>query len=893
MSHYAPWLRRSSEYGSDRLEIVPSLENAAELYRAQGLYAEAEPLYKRALAIRDRMLGPNHPEVAKSLNRLGSLFYAQGRYPEAEPIYKRALAIREAALAQSPGDVADTLNNLAVVYRAQRRLAEAEALLKRALSIAEGARGANDPRIGTFLNSLAAVYESQGRYADAELLYTRALALLEASLGYEHVDVVPAINNVAALYEIEGQYAKAGALHRRGLAILEQQLGPDHPSVATSLNNLAVLQFVQKDWIGAASYWQKSTDVLIRRAKRSATGSSLAASGSDETKRMNFQFWGLIKATYRQSRTAAAQFSNKMFETAQWVSKADAARSVAQMAVRGASGNDRLARIVRERQDLAVEWHSKDRALIGARSAPPDRRNPAAEAATADRLVAIDERIRQIDETLALEFPDFAALVDPKPLMVAEVQTLLRPDETLILFVDTPEAKPTPEETFIWAVTKTSARWVSSTLGTEELTKRVAALRCGLDSSAWIDATRWPEGSADERRQRQDQFARRARCMELTGADVSSTAALPFDLSKAHELYEALFGGIGDLLANADGSGKHLIIVPSGPLTVLPFHLLTTEDNAHGYAGAGWVVKRHATTVLPSVASLKALRKNVRPNKARAPFTGFGNPLLTGRSGTDKRAFANQSCPEQEPSSATAQFEPRAIADGPSSLGPNGRGAVEKIRRQAPLPETADELCTVARLLGAAKDEVYLGARATEGMIKKLNNARALSEARIVHFATHGLVADETEALANSLAEPALLLTPPATATDLDDGLLTASEIAELKLDADWVVLSACNTAAGGDRGNAEALSGLARAFFYAGARALLVSHWSVDSHAAVLLTTGAFAEIQRDPTIGRAEALRRSMLAAMVDASRPASWGPAAHPAVWAPFVVVGEGAP
>ena len=199
----------------------------------------------------------------------------------------------------------------------------------------------------------------------------------------------------------------------------------------------------------------------------------------------------------------------------------------------------------------------------------------------------------------------------------------------------------------------------------------------------------------------------------------------------------------------------------------------------------------------------------------------------------------------------------------------------------------------MARLLGAAKDQVYLGARASEGVIRKLNNARVLSGARIVHFATHGLVADETEALTNSLAEPALLLTPPATATDLDDGLLTASEIAELKLDADWVVLSACNTAAGGDRGNAEALSGLARAFFYAGARALLVSHWSVDSHAAVLLTTGAFAEIERNPMIGRAEALRRSMLAAMVDASRPTKWVLAAHPAVWAPFVVVGEGAP
>jgi CHAT domain-containing protein len=153
----------------------------------------------------------------------------------------------------------------------------------------------------------------------------------------------------------------------------------------------------------------------------------------------------------------------------------------------------------------------------------------------------------------------------------------------------------------------------------------------------------------------------------------------------------------------------------------------------------------------------------------------------------------------------------------------------------------------------------------------------------MVHFATHGVLAGELD----GTHEPGLILTPPESASADDDGYLSASEIAGLKLDADWVILSACNTAAG-TASNAEALSGLARAFIYAQARALLVSHWAVDSYAAVKLVTGAVGAMARDPKIGRAEALRRAMIA-RIDTGQPHE----AHPASWAPFILVGEGAP
>src|SRR5207244_5038607 len=167
------------------------------------------------------------------------------------------------------------------------------------------------------------------------------------------------------------------------------------------------------------------------------------------------------------------------------------------------------------------------------------------------------------------------------------------------------------------------------------------------------------------------------------------------------------------------------------------------------------------------------------------------------------------------------------------------------------LPDSADELRTIARNLGVPASDIHLGRDASETGVKRA----PLADYRIVYFATHGLVAGDVK----DLAEPSLALAIPREPSELDDGLLTASEVAQLKLNADWVVLSACNTIAG-EKPGAEALSGLARAFFYAGARTLLVSHWSVESRAATRLTTATFGHLKADPTIGRAGALRRAM---------------------------------
>ncbi len=185
----------------------------------------------------------------------------------------------------------------------------------------------------------------------------------------------------------------------------------------------------------------------------------------------------------------------------------------------------------------------------------------------------------------------------------------------------------------------------------------------------------------------------------------------------------------------------------------------------------------------------------------------------------------------------------------------------------------------MVRYLGADASSIYLGKDATETKVKEIN----LKSSRVTAFSTHGLISGDIK----HLAEPALVLTPPNKATETDDGLLTASEIAQLKLNAEWVILNACNTAYAESAG-AEGLSGLAKASFYAGCRALLVSHWSVASQSATELTRSMFEALKSNPSMGRSEALRRSMFKLAANDDHP-HW---AHPAFWAPFVVVGEGA-
>ena len=339
------------------------------------------------------------------------------------------------------------------------------------------------------------------------------------------------------------------------------------------------------------------------------------------------------------------------------------------------------------------------------------------------------------------------------------------------------------------------------------------------------------------------------RALEIQGGSVNE-----FDLQRSYQLYKTLFAKIEPQLKGMN----HIIVAPAGALASLPFSLLVTEDpSAKSYGKVSWLGQKFAISHVPSLQAFYALRG--APPKRIPPKTllGFGNPVLEGAK-------------SKNASEALAKVNAECRTDGPMNSA--------TLRALSPLPDTETELKTVAGILGKQHSTLFLQKEATEQNFR----AQSLKDYRVLYFATHGLLPGELKCQ----SEPGLVLTPPliqANSKD-NDGLLEASEIATFKLDADMVVLSACNTAGGGGKFGGEALSGLAESFFFAGARSLVVSHWQVPSAATAKLMSGMFSTLGPELKGGSANALQ-SAQAKLI--AKPET----AHPFFWAAFVIVGDG--
>lgn len=536
------------------------------------------------------------------------------------------------------------------------------------------------------------------------------------------------------------------------------------------------------------------------------------------------------------------------WEAAQWAIASEAADALAKVSARFAQGDDALGRLAESRETLIQQRDAQERRLERL-YASDDAADLSERSRTRTAYEATLEALRQTDAAIEARFPAYSELTSPQALSIAETQALLGPDEAVLLILVNPEAA------YVWGVSRDRVEWArAGDLGDAAMTQAVEKLRGSLTATA--ASTR-------------------------TDIDPALFAARPvavFDRALSHRLYAELIQPVESVF-----EGKTtLMTVVTGALTTLPLSVLSTEapsgDDAapDALAHTPWLIDRYALASLPSVSSLKALRCHLvaadaplnpgcppRPGGLRAQtvttagpqLVAFGAPLLDGA-----------------PLDAT-----RGAADVDAVMSGGPLADVAKLRALPALPGSKLELETLKRRYPDAL--VRIGEAATESAVRT-TDAAALSQARYVVFSTHGLMAGSTA------TEPGLVMTPPEVASETDDGYLTASEAAQLRLNAEFVVLSACNTAASDGRPGGEGLSGLARAFFYAGARSVLVSHWEVSDAATTTLITSAFADLD-GRTSGDPAARARALQAGIHAVRAERRWS---HPAYWAAFTLVGE---
>jgi hypothetical protein len=803
--------------------VQNALGNAAY---AQGRYVEAEQGFGLASAMAEKCLPPDNAFIINQMASHAGTLYMVGRTEDALVENQRAARWALTHLPESNPTITLALGNLGTLLETTGRLAEAEATMRKVVDLEARYQSESWLYRAISLSNYAAIINLRGRHEEAEAYWLKSLEFHRKST-IKRDPTTPAypLRYAADAAQARGDLELALERRRQAVAIMTEATPPVPPD-NTELARARLEEAMTLLRMGKArqALAQAQGPIELLRAKL----------GENDTKRMTAEigFARLLAANgdreggYALARAVAGRLEKKLL---------DVSTRRSELVRYGPAFSDSFSAVT----VLALETGRHDEAFrflqlanlsdIVLVSSEVAARAAASDASSGARIRAFQDLLQQrqvldrnrsfaLSKGNAEEVARIVAAIEQADAQIAEAGAALDRDFPDYARLGRPQPLPLSEYR-------------------KRLQPGQALLAPLLVEQASYTIVVSPEGLNWSRSNR-PRFAVQADLRDLRAsietARTGTNDSPAFDFAASRRLAGTIFTGAAGKLAR---SARELLYHATGPLAALPPSLLIVSDRGLTSARkapqkADWLVRHQAVTVVPSLIAPPR-----RAGTAGKAFLGVGAPELGAKPATR--------------SELEDQLGQIRLSDLP------------------PLPSAEGELRRMAMTLPGRESRILVGRDASETALRGM----PLRDYGVIAFATHGLVGGEIA----GLTEPALVLTPDGQASD---GLLTASEVMALQLDADWVILSACNTASGDSPGG-PSYAGLASAFTHAGARALLVSHWPVRDDVAARLTARTLA--LHATGITRAEALRRAMVETLDD--------PAAHaadPAAWAPFVLI-----
>ena len=826
--------------GEKTVVYAENLSNLALLYDESGKPEEAEPLYLEATAIIKKILGPKHPYYAISLNNLAVLYEELERYAEAEPLYLQTLTIEKESIGDQNIDYASSLSNLAGLYKNMEKYAEAERLYLKAAKIWENTFGKKHLAYSGLLNNMALLYRSLERYEKAEEFYLEALSIKKENLGERHSSYTITLGNLAFLYLEMEKYEQSESLFLQALQTQKETIGEQHYVYFQNLNNLGILHSRQQNYDLAISYIQKSLQAnTLTTDSISLDQLSLISDYSFANPYQALSSINVLIKMYKAKndlveQQEALQVAIKMNSKigSEFYTEKDKLRALeetndlVQLSLVNILALQKIENQQKNYIPVAFANAEQNKSILLAQSIKGNRARSLGDLpdSLVVREIALQENGKQLLKKIA------EARTKTERLKLLEEQNNLT--------IEVGNFKQLLKNKF---PKYHDLKYQNITASIQEIQKllsnKQALIEYFVADSAlyvfYVNQWEYQLKALPISRKQLNAQTKKLRSGLTNYQNILQNPDDAYDLytETAHWFYQNIIAPV----APKQKSIRHLIFVPDGELGNLPFEVFLAQKapKSGNYTDLDYLMKQYKVSYNYSATLLK-------------------ETLLTTPKTNNQAVLA---------------IAPHYNGD---SLAGNRSLYLQQLRRALiPLPYAEQEAQNINNFVNG---DCWTNSQASEAKFK----AEAANYS-VLHLAMHGLLNKQNPILSS--------LAFTENGDSLEDNFLQADEISKLDLNADLVVLSACETGYGKFE-QGEGILSLARSFMYAGVPSLVVSLWSVNDASTATIMQHFYEYLAAGAD--KAEALRRAKIDYIQNAQ-----GVTAHPAYWSPFIQIGNHQP